>query len=88
MNKTLAKKALAITKRISKGYGCEFLGNLNEDPMNSKNFALYVDGDFVDRYWNNDGYGWGFQEEVQKAWDDAGIFVEPYTSTIFSVYNK
>lgn len=88
MNKQLTRKAASIAKNVAKTYGAEAMVTINEGPMNSKNSALYLDGDIVGLYWNHDGFGWGFQEEVQKAWDDAGIFVEPYTSTIFSVYSK
>ncbi len=88
MNTTIAKKAMAITKRVAKDYGAEVMLTLNPDPMNEQKSALYIDGDIVDLYWNNNGFGWAFQEKLQDEWDKAGIFVEPYTSTIFSVYKK
>lgn len=88
MNKAIATKAMAITKKLAKAYGAEVMLTLNPDPMNEEKMALYLDGDIVDLYWNNNGFGWDFQEKLQDAWDEAGIFVEPYTSTIFSVYKK
>lgn len=88
MNKQITQKAASIAKRVAKAYGANPMVAINEDPMNNKNVALYLDGDIVDLYWNNDGFGWSFQERLREAWEDAGIFVEPYSSTIFSVYKN
>lgn len=86
-NKALVTKAQAIVRKLAKKYGVkEVLVNIQESPIRDNGYALYIDGDIVDLYWNNDGFGWSFNNELIDSFREAGLFMEPYTSTIWDIY--
>lgn len=87
MNKENTTKAVECFEQIAAKYGIETMINVGESPI-GEGYAIYIDGELHTEYWGYGFVGWDFQNEVVEELNSRGLWIEPWTETIFEVYES